>query len=177
MKVWEMRVCTLNIFNLFWQVERRQYWLFCNSVESGTRDHKSILKITVADPHHVDAVPDPCFHFDAHTDPTFHLVADLDSTYYFDADPDPYQRYSSTTGLQNLHDSIVSVHGPPWLLFEPPQLLDFEFDQDLEADPAFQLMRTLIRLFTRIRIRHPKMTLIHPEPQSLQEIVLPFSLR
>ncbi len=34
---------------------------------------------SVADPHHLDADPDPAFHFDGDPDPAFH----------FDGDPDP----------------------------------------------------------------------------------------
>jgi hypothetical protein len=36
---------------------------------------------SVADPHHLDADPDPASHFDA--DP------DTDPTFHFNADPDP----------------------------------------------------------------------------------------
>ncbi len=41
--------------------------------------------------------------------------------------------------LQTHYSSIDSVHGHRWLNFEPPQLLTFDFDADL--DPAFHLMR------------------------------------
>jgi hypothetical protein len=42
---------------------------------------------------------------------------------------------------------IVSIYGSPWLHFEPPQLLSFDFD----AYPAFDSqIRT--RLYSRIRI-------------------------
>jgi hypothetical protein len=44
--------------------------------------------ISVADPHHHDADPDPTFHFNADPDPAFHLTADPDPTFHFDADPD-----------------------------------------------------------------------------------------
>ncbi len=50
----------------------------------------------------------------------------------------------ATTGLQTLHSSIVSVHGPfIGLLFVPPQHLSFDYDADsdrafdFDADPAF----------------------------------------
>jgi hypothetical protein len=48
-------------------------------------------KNSVADPHYVDADPDPAFHFDAGPDLTFHSDADpdLDLTFQFDPDPDP----------------------------------------------------------------------------------------
>jgi hypothetical protein len=41
--------------------------------------HQGYVIASVADPHHIDADPDPTYHFDAHPDPTHH----------FDADPDP----------------------------------------------------------------------------------------
>jgi hypothetical protein len=37
------------------------------------------MSTSVADPHHVDANPDPAYHFDANTYPACH----------FDADPNP----------------------------------------------------------------------------------------
>jgi hypothetical protein len=48
-------------------------------------------------------------------------------TFLADADPNPHQS----------HASSVSVHDPPWLHFDPPQLLSFDFDADLHPDPAF----------------------------------------
>jgi hypothetical protein len=39
----------------------------------------SIL-ISVADPDHFDADPDPAFHFDTDPDPTFHLDTDPEPT-------------------------------------------------------------------------------------------------
>ncbi len=36
----------------------------------------------VADPHHVDADPDPACHFDADSDSTFHFAADPDPTFW-----------------------------------------------------------------------------------------------
>ncbi len=39
--------------------------------------------ISVAEPHHFDADPDPAFHFDADTDP------DTDPACHFDVDPYP----------------------------------------------------------------------------------------
>ncbi len=98
---------------------------------------------------------------------------DLDSTYHFDADSDPYQNDG------NLRPLACRPADPPRLYFELTQLLDFEFDPDLESDPAFQLIQTQIRLFTLmcIRIRLPKILLIYPDPQSLQKIVLPFRVK
>ncbi len=45
---------------------------------------------SAADPHGVDADPDPDppFHFDADPDPTFHFDADPDPAFLFDADRD-----------------------------------------------------------------------------------------
>ncbi len=89
---------------------------------------------------HFDTDPDPTFHFDADPDPTFHFDADPDpiSHFHFDADADsdpaPHQsdanlrplvcRHSQALFL-GLHAFFVSVHGPPWLHFEPLQLLNF----------------------------------------------------
>jgi hypothetical protein len=55
--------------------------------------HFSLVTTGVADPHHVDADPDPAFHFDEdpdqNRDRTFHLDADPDPTFQFYRDPDP----------------------------------------------------------------------------------------
>jgi hypothetical protein len=50
-----------------------------------------ILRGSVADPHHVDADPDPAFHFDADPDLTFLSFADPgpDPTTQFSQDLDP----------------------------------------------------------------------------------------
>jgi hypothetical protein len=56
-----------------------------------------VVYVSVEDPHHVDADPDPVFHFqadpDPDLDPIFHSVVDSDSNpdlnFQFDADPDP----------------------------------------------------------------------------------------
>ncbi len=49
-----------------------------------------------------------------------------------------------TVFIQTLHDSIlsrlasiVSVRGPPWIHFEPLQLLKFCFDADADPTPSF----------------------------------------
>jgi hypothetical protein len=46
---------------------------------------------SVADPHHLDADPDPASYFDADPDPdpACYFDADPDPAYHFDADPDP----------------------------------------------------------------------------------------
>jgi hypothetical protein len=48
----------------------------------------SILLFIVANPHHIDADPDPACHFDADPGPAFHVDADPDPIFHFDADPD-----------------------------------------------------------------------------------------
>ncbi len=75
---------------------------------------------------------------------------------------------SATTGLQtlqgsnlSLHAFIVSVHGPPWLHFEPLKLLNFESG------------RILIHLFTLTRIRIRNMT--HWTELTEQNFVPPYS--
>jgi hypothetical protein len=45
--------------------------------------------LSVADPHHLDADPDPACHFDADPDPACHFDADPDPACHFNADPDP----------------------------------------------------------------------------------------
>ncbi len=55
----------------------------------------TVLHISVADPHHINAVPDsdPACHF--YPDPAYHFVADPDPdpTFQFDADPNPDQQH------------------------------------------------------------------------------------
>jgi hypothetical protein len=61
-----------------------------------------IPSITVGDPQHFSADPDPTFHFNA--------------------DPDPALYHSDAIGglhilqgsILSLHAAIVIVHGPPW---------------------------------------------------------------
>ncbi len=43
---------------------------------------------SVADPHHLDAGPDPACHYDADPDPACHFDTDPDPTFYFDEDQD-----------------------------------------------------------------------------------------
>ncbi len=56
---------------------------------------------SVADPHHVDADPDPVCHFDADadSDPACQFDADPDPTFHFDAVPD--QDHSSQIKAKN----------------------------------------------------------------------------
>jgi|LakMenEpi03Aug12_release.lakeMendotaPanAssembly.Ray.scaffolds.fasta_scaffold5538915_1 hypothetical protein len=44
-----------------------------------------VLLSRVADPHHINAGPDPAFQFSADPDPAFHINAD------HDLDPTPHQ--------------------------------------------------------------------------------------
>jgi hypothetical protein len=39
--------------------------------------------------------------------------------------------------ILSLHASIVSVHGPPWLHFEPIKLLNFYFNAELDPVLTF----------------------------------------
>ncbi len=57
---------------------------------SGSKKYLSTAA-SVADPHHVDADPDPAFHLDAKPEPdnTFHSDADLDPDPTLKLDPDP----------------------------------------------------------------------------------------
>jgi hypothetical protein len=61
-------------------VRVRQDWAVCRSPPTNA-----------ADPHHLDADPDPdpACHFDADPDPACHFYADPDPACHFDADPDP----------------------------------------------------------------------------------------
>jgi hypothetical protein len=61
---------------------------------------------------HFSAVPDPTFHFKAGEYPAFRSKAV----------PDPNSAHKMM--LQALHGSIESVHGLPWLHFEPLKLLN-----------------------------------------------------
>ncbi len=81
--------------------------------------------------------PEPSFHICADPDPTFEYNADSDP------DPAPHQRDANLQPLVyrtfiapflSLHASIVSIHRPHWLHFEPLKLLNFGFN----PDPAFQ---------------------------------------
>ncbi len=60
-----------------------------------------------------------------------------DPTFRFNADSDPRQsdenllplvnRFSTAPSILSIHANIVSVQGPPWLVFEPLQLLNFDW--------------------------------------------------
>jgi hypothetical protein len=54
--------------------------------------------------------------------------------------------------FEHTYASIESIYGPPWLYFEPPQLLNFDFDAG--PDPVFfTLMWIQIQFFILMRIR------------------------
>ncbi len=55
----------------------------------------SNILTSVADPHHIDADPDPARHFDADPDPARHFDADPDPARHFDADPDPSRHFDA----------------------------------------------------------------------------------
>ncbi len=80
------------------------------------------------------------------------MVVDPDLTFHINAYPEPdlashlSDAYLRPLGLQTLQGSIfslrasiLSIHGPLRLLFEPLKLLNFDFnsDPDSELDPAF----------------------------------------
>jgi hypothetical protein len=93
-----------------------------------------------------DPDPDPSVHFNLNPDPD----PDPDLTLMwiriwsgFGSFSSSKWRESATTGLKTLHGSIlslyasvVSVHGPLWLHFEPLKLQNFDFSAD--PDPASQ---------------------------------------
>ncbi len=93
------------------------------------------LPVRVADPYHLNADPDPPFHFNADPDPAPH-IGDLWLLIY----------RPSRTPILSLQTTIVSVHGPPWLHFEPLKLLKFLFLYKYG-------LRSCIQLFTLMRVR------------------------
>jgi hypothetical protein len=123
-------------------------------------------KVYGCGPHHFNADPDqdpdPSFHFNAYPDPdpSFHFNADPDPDPSFhcvaDPDPDPTSHFRIrillvikvmricdhwSTDPPRLHFESprphCSVCGPPLLRFEPLKLLNFDFNADLDSDPAF----------------------------------------
>ncbi len=81
--------------------------------------------------------PEPSFHNYADPDPTFEYNSDSD------LDPAAHQSYANLQHLLvyrtsialylSLRATIVSIHRPPWLHFEPLKLLYFDFN----PDPSF----------------------------------------
>jgi hypothetical protein len=111
---------------------------------SGSRIRNPIT--SVADPHHVDADPDPIppCHFDADPDPAFQLDTDPhldpDPTVHFDADPDPGPCFQIRA--QNL--------------------------KKRSNRPILKLLRIRIQFITLMRIQILPVILvrIHPDPDS-----------
>jgi hypothetical protein len=85
--------------------------------------------ISVADPHHFDAVPDPAC--------------------LFDADPDP----SCQKKIPKLEKVLKKAHIPYVLGCR------LQMDADFDSDPAINLMRIRIQLFTSTKIH------ADPDPQ------------
>jgi hypothetical protein len=73
---------------------------------------------------------------------TFNLNADPDPTFHIKVDPDPAPAPRQNDANLRPHASIVSIHGLPWLHFEPIKLLNF----DINADPC----ETLISCYTQL---------------------------
>jgi hypothetical protein len=81
------------------------------------------------------------------------------SAFHFNADPDSHQRESAITGLQilhdftlNLHASILSIHGPPRIHFQPlkASLMRFRIQLFILMCIWIQLSKSM-----RIWIRNP----------------------
>jgi hypothetical protein len=60
-----------------------------DAVQPVQSERVQIRRTNVADPHHLDADPDPYCHFDAIPDLDCHFDAGPDPTFPFDADPGP----------------------------------------------------------------------------------------
>ncbi len=116
-----------------------------------------MLHISVADPHHVDADPDPACHFDvdpnpcifdADPDPACHFDADLDSIFHFD--PESHPEPSFQLKPQNLEKVLKSARIPYILACHlqidadpnPANHFDLEpvpaYLVDPDPDPTFQ---------------------------------------
>jgi len=61
---------------------------------------------SVADPHHLDADPDPSCLFDPDPAPACHFDADPDPTFHFDADPESFLQIKA----QNLEKVFKQAH-------------------------------------------------------------------
>jgi hypothetical protein len=70
-------------------------------------------------PTHIDADPDPTLHFDA----VAYQDQDPDPAHQSDANLRPlFYRQILHGSFMNLHVSIASNQGSPWLLSEPPKM-------------------------------------------------------
>jgi hypothetical protein len=96
---------------------------------------------SVADPHHLDADPDPACHFDANADPDpafhfdagpHHLDADADPACHFDADPDL--------------DPACHFDADPVLLVTlmKMRIRILHFDADSDPDPSFRIKAQIL---------------------------------
>ncbi len=83
----------------------------------------------VLDPHNFNT--DTAFHFNADPDPAFHFKAGPDP------DSAPYENDANLRPLaHSLQTSILSVHGPPRLHFEPQKLLYKTMRTHADPDPT-----------------------------------------
>ncbi len=89
---------------------------------------QTIIWCSVADPHHIDADPDPTFHFDVDPDPACHFGADPDPAFHFDADPDPAFHFDA----------------------DPDPDPNFHFDADPDPAPSFQKSSALKKCSNRL---------------------------
>ncbi len=80
-------------------------------------------------------------HFNAYPALAFHCIADPDPApdlHQGDANLRPLAyRLFLQASILTFQASILSVHGPPRLQFEPGKLLIFDFNADPYQDPAF----------------------------------------
>jgi hypothetical protein len=103
---------------------------------------RTFMRTSVANQHHLDAVPDPTFHFDPDPDPACHFDADSDPDpiIHFDADPDPSFQIKAGKSAQG--GSLI-LH-TFWLVI-------FKFTGI--RIQLITLMRIQIQLITLMRIR------------------------
>ncbi len=70
-----------------------------------TLQFSTVAYVSVADPHHLNANPDPASHFDADPDPS------PDPTFHSDANPDPSFQYDCRSGSGS-YPSLFARFGP-----------------------------------------------------------------
>ncbi len=104
---------------------------FCSKYSTVPAVQYTVAYVSVADPHHLNADPDPASHFDADPDPTVHsdTGAGPDPTCRFDADPDPTTHFSPDL------DPPMHQNGPLRL---PP----FHFDANADRIQLSTSMRS-----------------------------------
>jgi hypothetical protein len=101
-----------------------------------------LIPYIVADPHHLDADPDPALHFDADPDPAFHSDADPDPTTHVFPDLDPLMLQYDPLRLLPFHSDADP--DPAFHFYANP---DPAFHFDADPDPAYHKM-------IRFRIRN-----------------------